>query len=89
MKIPQFPELINLLTHIESKTHNGRTISFEQSVSRINKEIHSCKKKENKIMIVGNGGSASIASHISTDLLKNAKIPSLAFLSKSTVPPLR
>ena len=29
-------------------------------------------------MIIGNGGSASIASHIATDLLKNLKIPALA-----------
>ena len=32
------------------------------------------KKNSNKIMIFGNGGSAAIASHVSVDLTKNAKI---------------
>ena len=32
------------------------------------------KKNNNKIMIFGNGGSAAIASHVSVDLTKNAKV---------------
>jgi len=32
------------------------------------------RKKNKKIMIFGNGGSAAIASHVSVDLTKNAKI---------------
>ena len=32
------------------------------------------KKNNSKIMIFGNGGSAAIASHVSVDLTKNAKI---------------
>ena len=32
------------------------------------------KKSNNKVMIFGNGGSAAIASHVSVDLTKNAKI---------------
>ena len=32
------------------------------------------KKKRKKILIFGNGGSASIASHFSVDLIKNTKI---------------
>ena len=36
-------------------------------------------KNNGKIMIFGNGGSAAIASHVSVDLTKNAKIRSLNF----------
>jgi len=35
------------------------------------------KKNKKKIMIFGNGGSAAIASHVSVDLTKNAKIRSV------------
>jgi len=35
------------------------------------------KKNNNKVMIFGNGGSAAIASHVSVDLTKNAKIRSV------------
>ena len=35
-----------------------------------------CKKSK---VIFGNGGSGAIASHLSVDLNKNAKIPSISF----------
>jgi len=35
------------------------------------------------VILAGNGGSASIASHIATDLLKNCAIPALAFSDAS------
>tara|TARA_B100000780_G_scaffold242258_1_gene185007 strand:+ start:1133 stop:1708 length:576 start_codon:yes stop_codon:yes gene_type:complete len=37
------------------------------------------KKKNKKILIFGNGGSASIASHVSVDLIKNVKIKCINF----------
>jgi len=36
-------------------------------------------KSNNKVIIVGNGGSAAMASHVSVDLTKNAKIRSINF----------
>jgi D-sedoheptulose 7-phosphate isomerase len=36
--------------------------------------IKNIKKKNKKITIIGNGGSASIANHVFTDLTKNLKI---------------
>jgi D-sedoheptulose 7-phosphate isomerase len=38
-----------------------------------------CKLSGGKIIFLGNGGSAAIASHISVDLSKNAKIRSVNF----------
>ena len=37
------------------------------------------------MILIGNGGSASIASHIATDFLKNAEIPALAFNDSSLI----
>ena len=37
------------------------------------------KKNKNKVLIFGNGGSAAIASHVSVDLTKAAKIRSVNF----------
>jgi D-sedoheptulose 7-phosphate isomerase len=37
------------------------------------------QKNKKKIIFIGNGGSAAIASHISVDLSKNAKIRSINF----------
>jgi D-sedoheptulose 7-phosphate isomerase len=36
-------------------------------------------KKKGKMMVCGNGGSAAIASHVSVDLTKNAKIRTINF----------
>ena len=36
-------------------------------------------KKKGKVLIFGNGGSSAIASHVSVDLTKNAKIRSVNF----------
>jgi len=51
-----------------------------------NKDLNDClnlfkiiKKRKKKIILLGNGGSAAIASHISVDLSKNAKIRSTNF----------
>ena len=39
--------------------------------------LNETKKNNSKTLIFGNGGSAAIASHVSVDLTKNAKIRSV------------
>ena len=41
--------------------------------------ILDCKKNNGKVYVVGNGGSSSIASHISVDFAKVANVPSDTF----------
>ena len=54
---------------------------IEQSVKLIQKSIH----KKSKVYIVGNGGSASIASHVSVDFAKIARIPSATFNNSNLI----
>ncbi len=42
-------------------------------------------KKKGKVYIVGNGGSSSIASHISVDLSKVARVPSSTFNNSNLI----
>jgi len=58
----------NLLNKVDASLIN-------QSVNIIKKT----KEKNKKIYIVGNGGSASIASHVSVDFAKVARVPSSTF----------
>ena len=51
------------------------TSLIDESVSLIN----NCKKNGGKVYIVGNGGSSSIASHVSVDFVKVAAVPSDTF----------
>jgi len=48
---------------------------IEQSVKLIDK----CRKQGGKVYIVGNGGSSSMASHVSVDFAKVARVPSDTF----------
>jgi D-sedoheptulose 7-phosphate isomerase len=43
------------------------------------KKIFQCKKNNKKVIIVGNGGSASIANHFALDLTKLTGIRSISF----------
>ena len=54
---------------------------IEKSVKLINKKIIN----KNKIYIVGNGGSASVASHVSVDFAKVANVPSSTFNNSNLI----
>ena len=54
---------------------NFDTNLIDEAVSLIN----NCKQKNGKVYIVGNGGSSSMASHVSVDFAKVAKVPSDTF----------
>tara|TARA_Y100000590_G_scaffold340413_1_gene388230 strand:+ start:265 stop:816 length:552 start_codon:yes stop_codon:yes gene_type:complete len=54
---------------------------IQKSVNLINESI----SKKSKIYIVGNGGSASIASHVSVDFSKSARIPSATFNNSNLI----
>lgn len=50
-----------------------------KSLIRVRDIFLKTSKKKGKILIFGNGGSAAIASHVSVDLTKNAKIRTVNF----------
>jgi len=65
-----FEELIALLKP------SSVNLSF---LLKLIEEIQEIKKNNRKIIVVGNGGSAAIASHFSVDLSKNAKVRAINF----------
>ncbi|MEW6087940.1 MAG: SIS domain-containing protein [bacterium] len=73
----------DLFLSIEVTDREQKVINFVNAVSSVSKTILKRAKQGNKIIIIGNGGSASIASHMATDFLKNIKIPALAFTDAS------
>ena len=54
---------------------------IDQSV----KIIDECRKKGGKVYIVGNGGSSSMASHVSVDFAKVARVPSDTFNNSNLI----
>ncbi len=56
-----------------------KNLSFEREILKTSILFKECSLSKNKVIVLGNGGSASIASHVSVDLTKNAKIRSVNF----------
>jgi len=65
----------NYFKNISSKLYDIKYSDFEKFIFLIKK----IKKKNKKIIFIGNGGSASIASHVSVDFTKVCKIRSTNF----------
>jgi D-sedoheptulose 7-phosphate isomerase len=78
-----FKEISDAFSKVEVTDAEGKVIPFTEAISQVVELILEQNKKGSKVMLIGNGGSASIAAHIATDLLKNGDIPALAFTNPS------
>lgn len=58
---------------------NGQTLDLNEGLSLINTNLHRVKTTHKKVMIIGNGGSAAIASHLQSDLCKAAQVRAMVF----------
>lgn len=74
-----FGRLNSLFDKICATEKKEHPIEFKDSLRRVLNVLKNLDRKKNKIMFIGNGGSASISSHFAIDFLKNVKIPALAF----------
>lgn len=74
-----FTDLAGLFSGIKVSDSKGRGIALKEAISSVVGLIAAQNKKGCKFILIGNGGSASIASHIATDFLKNAQIPAFTF----------
>jgi len=72
-------ELNRLLPLIEVTTDSGKRVSLEEGMEHSVLTILSKKSGNRKIIIIGNGGSAAIASHMQNDLCKAGELRSLVF----------
>ena len=79
MKETYFQKLNGIFSKLECKSHTGQALSFDKAIELVIQRIMRLKREGNKVFLIGNGGSASIASHVSIDLLKNAHVRSLTF----------
>src|ERR1700733_10049956 len=61
----------------------GNAIEFADAVSQVITIARQAHAAGNKLIFVGNGGSAAIASHMATDYSKNGNIRSLALNDSS------
>ena len=71
------------LAAVEATDSMGAQLGFQAAVALSVEMLSQLQSEGRKIIIVGNGGSAAIASHAAIDLWKNGGIPAMTFNDSS------
>jgi D-sedoheptulose 7-phosphate isomerase len=80
-----FDTLARLIREVEVTDSRGKPVAADEAFGRVRKSAHTAHDGGNKIIFIGNGGSAGIASHLSIDFSKNGNLRSLAFNDPSAL----
>lgn len=80
-----FDTLASLLREAEVTDRVSRNLSLSEGCEWVRKAAHDTHDAGNKIIFIGNGGSAGIASHLAIDFSKNGGLRSLAFNDPSAL----
>ena len=73
----------NFLTSLDIVDSYGNPIDLQSGFQKTIEMVSLLKKNKTKIMIIGNGGSAAIASHFQNDLSKASLVKSQVFTEQS------
>jgi D-sedoheptulose 7-phosphate isomerase len=74
-----FATLNRIVSETAVTDKSGQAIGFDDAVTRLAQKIVASNAAGGKVMFVGNGGSATIASHMGIDFSKNGKLRATAF----------
>jgi len=68
-----------ILENAAATDNSGAIVDMDGCVKQIGNAMRECHDRGNKIMLIGNGGSAGICSHMATDISKNGGMRATAF----------
>jgi D-sedoheptulose 7-phosphate isomerase len=80
-----FSTLSRLISETEVTDRSGRLLPLEEAITKVGTAAHSVHDAGNKIMFIGNGGSAGLASHLAIDFCKNGGLRALTFNDASAL----
>src|SRR5215510_8637368 len=80
-----FTTLAELVGSARVTSANGQQVEYAQAVNEVIGRALAVHAAGNKLIFVGNGGSAAIASHMATDYSKNGNVRSLALNDSAMV----
>lgn len=72
-------ELDEIRTRVVATDAQGKSLSLEAALTGTMGQMAACGEKGRKLIFIGNGGSASIASHQALDYWKNGALEAIAF----------
>jgi D-sedoheptulose 7-phosphate isomerase len=76
---PYFETLHRVIRDAECSDAEGAAMALADAFQRVRGLAHAAQRHGNKLMFIGNGGSAGITSHLATDFSKNGGLRSTAF----------
>lgn len=74
-----FNRLVELLVNTKVTDLQGNGLTLDEGMDRAVELINGARPVSAKVMVIGNGGSAAIASHLQNDLSKAVGVRSLVF----------
>jgi len=80
-----FTYLFDHLAHTAVTTDSGQSLQLADALKQCMSDARLAHAAGNKLIFIGNGGSAAIASHMATDFSKNGNIRSLALNDSAMV----
>lgn len=72
-------ELFTVIEKLELSKQDGGDVDFEKEIQATMALFRGLSVADGKLIFIGNGGSAAIASHMAIDYWKNGGIPALCF----------
>jgi D-sedoheptulose 7-phosphate isomerase len=78
-----FDSLIEEMKSIRISDREGNVIEAHEGIEKVAQLILSESQKGRKLIFIGNGASAAISSHMSTDYWKNGGLRAIAFNDSS------
>jgi D-sedoheptulose 7-phosphate isomerase len=75
--------LANFVAETQVSDLAGSPLEFESAVSAVVAAVEYARRNQRKAMVIGNGGSASIAAHMQNDLAKSVKLRAMTFFDLS------
>jgi len=78
-----FTSLASYLTQAAVTSGSGEAIELAEAINQVMMHALRTHAAGNKLIFIGNGGSAAIASHMATDYSKNGNVRSLALNDSS------
>ncbi len=74
-----FSSLKEALDNIVVTDKNNKPIDYSIAIKQLVEALQNVQKESKKVMMVGNGGSAGICSHMAVDYWKNGNVRAIAF----------
>ncbi len=74
-----FDQLSQVLNAAQATRGDGSSMSCPEAIDWAVHQLANTRENDGKVMFVGNGGSAAIASHMAIDYSKNGQFSALAF----------